>query len=232
MDSRLQQLIQELEDLVAEETEDSYSPWIKRSRLEQLFYQKNGFFIENILQNHGCFDLKILLRKSHIFAIYESPIPKEFYIALLRKTVAGSKKSSIGNQSLFYTLKRPWKVERSMIKELQDDGYSPIPNPVHQLYPIQKKLPYTPQYPSPIISQDDLRLTLVEMIKFLSGNQTGNPVTIDQLNQPFYKNYGQNLRDVRRKIFPDLKLVDLLKTNTEIKLEKIQDTWRITLNIN
>lgn len=232
MDNQLTQLIEELEDLVAEETEDSYSPWIKRSRLEQLFHQKNGFSIENILQDHGYFDLKILLRKSHVFSIYESPIPKEFYIALLRKTVAGSKKSSIGNQSMFYTVKRPWKVEKSMIKELQDDGYSPTPNPVHQLYPIPKNSPYVPKYPPQIISQDDLKFTLVEIIKTLSRNKTENYVTIDELNQPFYKNYGQNLRDVRRKIFPDLNLLDLLKTIPEIKLEKIQDTWRITLNIS
>ncbi|MBD2484624.1 OST-HTH/LOTUS domain-containing protein [Planktothrix sp. FACHB-1365] len=232
MDNRLQQLIKQLENLVVKETEDSDSPWIKGSRLEQLFNQKNGSTIENVLQTHGYYDLKTLLRKSHIFAIYESPIPKEFYIALLRKTVSGSQKSSIGNQPMFYTVKRPWKVEQSMIKELQDDGYLPTPNPIHKLYLTQTNLPYTPKYPAKIISQDDLKCTLVEIVKTLSGKKIENYVTIDELNNPFYKNYGQNLRDVRRKIFPDLNLVDLLQTIPEIKLEKIQDTWRITLNIS
>jgi hypothetical protein len=55
---------------------------------------------------------------------------------------------------------------------------------------------------------------------------------IDELNKIFYSNYGQYLREVRRNIFPDIKLVDILQTIPEIKLEKIQDTWRITLNIS
>jgi hypothetical protein len=226
METRLQQLIQELEDLVQEETEGSNNPWITRSRLDQLFDQKYGSSLENLLQAHGYYDLKLLLRRTNIFAIYESPIPQQFYISLLRKTVSGSPKSSIGNQSMFYTVKRPWKVERSMIKDLQDDGYSPTPRP------IQTNLPDRPKYPARIISQDDLKCTLVEMVRTLSRNKIENPVTIDELNKQFYKNYAQNLRDVRRKICPDLNLVDLLQTIPEIKLEKIQDTGRFTLNIN
>jgi hypothetical protein len=195
METRLQQLIQELEDLIQEETEGSNNPWITRSRLDQLFHQKYGSPLENLLQTHGYYDLKLLLRKTNIFAIYQSPIPQQFYISLLQKTVSGSPKSSIPR-------------------------------------PIKKNSSYRPKYPTKIISQDDLKCTLVEMVRNLSRNKTENPITIDQLNNKFYKNYGQNLRDVRRKICPDLNLVNLLQTIPELKLEKINDTWQITLNIS
>jgi len=48
METRLQQLIQELEDLVEEATESSDHPWITRTILEQLFDQKYGSTLENL----------------------------------------------------------------------------------------------------------------------------------------------------------------------------------------
>ncbi|VXD16335.1 hypothetical protein [Planktothrix paucivesiculata] len=233
METRLQQLIQELEDLVQEETEGSNNPWITRSRLDQLFHQKYGSTLENLLHTHGYYDLKVLLRKTNIFAIYETPIPHKFYIALLRKTVPGYRQSSSSNQSIFYTVKRPWKVERSTIKDLQNQGYSEkcakVSLKIQSSKPISKKFNSTNKK---IQSQDDFKFSLVEIVKYLLSNSPENYVKIDELNKIFYSNYGQYLREVRRNIFPDIKLIDILQTIPELKLEKIEDTWQITLNIS
>jgi hypothetical protein len=221
METRLQQLIQELEDLLEEETESSDHPWITRTLLEQLFDRKYGSALENILQDYGYLDLKTLLRTSNIFAIYETPIPHKFYIALLRKTVPGYRQSSSSNQSMFYTVKRPWKVERSTIKDLQNQGYSEkcakVSPKIHSSKPISKK--FNPANKK-IKSQDDFKFCLVEIVKYLLSNNPENYVKIDELNKIFYSNYGQYLREVRRNIFPDIKLVDILQTIPEIKLEK------------
>ncbi|WRH66021.1 MAG: hypothetical protein RSE13_20355 [Planktothrix sp. GU0601_MAG3] len=231
METRLQHLVQKLEELVEEETESSDHPWLTRTVLEQLFDQKYGSSLENILQDYGYFDLKTFLRKSHIFAIYETPIPQNFYISLLRKTVPGHKQSSISNQSMFYTIKRPWKVERPMIKDLQDDGYSAkytqIPTKKNQSSNQISKT-FNPIYKK-IESQDDFKFSLVEIVKTLLGNKK-NYVTIDELNNQFYTNYDQSIKEVRSKIYPNIKLIDLLQTIPELKLEKIQNTWRITLD--
>ncbi|SKB16124.1 hypothetical protein PL11201_80434 [Planktothrix sp. PCC 11201] len=230
METRLQHLIQELEDLVEGETESSDHPWLTRTVLEQLFHQKYGSTLENILQDYGYFDLKTFLRKSHIFAIYETPIPQNFYISLLRKTVPGYRQSSSSNQSMFYTVKRPWKVEKSTIKDLPNQGYSKKSAKVSpknkSSKPISKKFNPTNKK---IQSQDDLKFCLVEIVKYLLSNNRENYVKIDEINTIFYSNYGQNLREVRCNIFPDIKLIDILQTIPELKLEKIQNTWRITL---
>ena len=233
METRLQQLIQELEDLVEEETESLNNPWITRSRLDELFHQKYGSTLENLLQTHGYYDLKVLLRKTNIFAIYETPIPHKFYIALLRKTVSGYRQSSWDSKSMFYTVKRPWKVDRSMIKDLQNQGYSEksakVSPTIQSSKPISKKFNPTNKT---IKSQDDFKFCLVEIVKYLLSNSPENYVKIDELNKIFYRNYGQYLREVRRNIFPDIKLIDILQTIPELKLEKIKDTWQITLNIS
>jgi hypothetical protein len=233
METRLLQLIQELEDLVQEETEGSNNPWITRSRLDELFHQKYGSTLENLLQTHGYYDLKVLLRKTNIFAIYETPIPHKFYIALLQKTVPGYEHSSSSNQSMFYTVKRPWKVERCMIKDLQDEGYSEkcakVAPKIQSSKPIFKKFNPTNKK---IKSQDDFKFYLVEIVKYLLSNNPGNYIKIDELNKMFYSNYGQYLREVRCNIFPDIKLIDILQTIPELKLEKIEYTWQITLSIS
>ncbi|VXD12853.1 hypothetical protein PL8927_210016 [Planktothrix serta PCC 8927] len=217
METRLQQLIQKLEDLVEEETESSDHPWITRTLLEQLFHQEYGSTLENILQDYGYLDLKTFLRTSNIFAIYETPIPHKFYIALLRKTVPGYRQSSSSNQSMFYTVKRPWKVDRCLIKDLQNEGYLPTDTSK------QKNISDRSNYPDQIISKDDFKRALIEIVK------AKRFVDFDELNREFYKIYNQSIRGFRLKLFPDLKLIDILQTIPELKLEKIQNTLQITL---
>jgi OST-HTH/LOTUS domain len=217
METRLQQLIQELEDLLEEETESSDHPWITRTLLEQLFHQEYGSALENILQDYGYLDLKTFLRTSNIFAIYETPIPHKFYIALLRKTVPGYRQSSSRNQSMFYTVKRPWKVDRCLIKDLQNEGYLPTDTSK------QKNISDRSNYPDQIISKYDFKRALIEIVK------AKKTVDFDELNRDFYKIYNQSIRGFRLKLFPDIKLIDILQTIPELKLEKIQNTLQITL---
>jgi hypothetical protein len=222
----LKALFNALENLVVTESQLTGIPWLSLSRLNELFSEKYGMEIEDFLQSQkSSLSLILILRKSQIFSIYRTQNMEELYIALLREIISAPQQSfSSHSSSRSYQLKRPWKIDGRLVKMLRSEEIQVIEEPK------KTKTLDQPQLKLQIESLEDLKQTLVKLLKILARSSREQSLTVAALTSKFYQEFQQPLRSVVRKVCPEAKLLDLLQTLPEVNLKQVDRTWQITLN--
>lgn len=217
------QLLEELENLIALESDKNGNPWIRVTKLAEVFYKKYGVSLEEVAKVQGYKDgLSSFLTSSRRFSIYATPIPQEFYVALLQAVVPGFHQSQAS--SIKYTIKRPWKVDGSLVRMLQDEGTEEIlPSQAHRISE------YQPILISEIKSVTDLKIALREIINSMTENHPKKIVTIALLSKKFHTYYKQPIRTVIRSVCPDLKLIELLQTIPSLHVQKVDNDWQMAV---
>lgn len=217
------QLLEELEYLIVIESAKNGTPWIQVDKLTELFDKKYRVSLEVLAKIQGYSDgLRSLLTSSGRFSIYATPIPQEFYVALLQAVVPSFHQSQ--TTSIKYRIKRPWKVDGSLLRMLQDSGAEEIsPRQVHRISEYQPILAFD------IKSVTDLEIAFIEIIKSLTANHPKKIVTIAVLSKKFHDYYKQPIRTVMRSVCPDMKLIELLQTIPNLHVQKVDNDWRITV---
>ena len=115
--SSLQQLFEQLEHLIALESDRSGSPWVSVTRLSQLFQAKYKVSLEKVAKKQGCGNpLRSLFKGDKRFgdkrfSIYGTPIPQEFYVALFQAVtpILHEPQATLGRCKV----KQSWKIDRS-----------------------------------------------------------------------------------------------------------------------
>lgn len=206
----LQQLLTELENFIALESQRNGNPWISMARLSELFYEKYGISPEDLAKIQGyCNSLRNLLKSGKRFSIYSTQIPQEFYVALLHTIVPEFQQSqTTARHPIQYTIKRPWKVDGRLIEMLKAEDAEKISKYQAQKLPDPE---YQPNLIPKIKSINDLEFILVELVRSLTANNPKKFVTIAVISKKFCTYYKQPIRTVIRSICPDLKLIELLQ---------------------
>lgn len=217
------QLLEELENLIVIESGKNVNPWIHVTKLTEVFYKKYGVSLEEVAKVQGYSDgLSSIFTSSGRFSIYATQIPQEFYVAFLQAVVPNFHQSQA--TSIKYRIKRPWKVDGSLLRMLQDSGAEEIsPRQVHRISE------YPPILVFDIKSVTDLEIAFLEIIKSLTTNHPKKIVTIAVLSKKFHDYYKQPIRTVMRSVCPDMKLIELLQTIPSLYVQKVDNDWQITV---
>lgn len=224
--SSLQQLIEELEHLIVLESSRNGNPWIHMARLAELFYEKYRLSPEKMAEFQGYNGgLRSLLASAKRFSIYGTQRPQEFYVALLTNIVPSHSQNQTG--AIQYSIKKPWKVNETLIRMLKSEGAEEI-SPRHS----QRILEYKPLLIPDIKSVEELEIVLIEIIKSLTINHPKQFATVATLSSKFRDYYGQPIRPVVRSVCPDIRLIDLLQTIPNLHVEKVDNDWQITLKLD
>lgn len=225
----LKNLLQELENLIELESQRKGSPWSSAAKLTELFYEKYGVFPEDMAKAQGyAKDLRSLLKSSGRFSIYSTQIPQEFYVTLLKVVVPKSPQSQqTARHPIHYRIKRSWKVDGRLIEWLKAENAQELRN-----YQPRKVPDYQVNLISNIESVDDLKLALIEIVRSLTADNPKNFVTITHLSRKFCDYYKQPIKSVLRSVCPGIKLVNLLQTIPNLRVQKVDDNWQITVNIH
>jgi hypothetical protein len=116
-----EQLLEELENLIRIESHRSNNPWVSIDKLSRIFLEKYTISLERAVQTQGYENtLRNFFRYSKCFSIYGTQTPQDFYVALLAEVIPGY--TSESRQITQYRIKRPWKVDGSLIRMLQSEG--------------------------------------------------------------------------------------------------------------
>ena len=219
----LQQLLEELESLIALQAQSYGNPWVSASKLTELFYKKYKVSPEAVAKSQGCSDgLRNLLRDSKRFSIYDTQAYQEFYVALLQTVVP--RFQQFQTTPIQYRIKRPWKVDGRLFDMLKSEGAENIADyQPHKI--LEQQLNLVPE----IKSVDDLKLSLIEIIKSLTANNQTKFVTIAVLSKKFCDYYRQLIKVVMRNICPHMKLIKLLQTIPNLYVQKVDYYWQVTV---
>ncbi|QZZ21429.1 hypothetical protein J5X98_02870 [Leptothermofonsia sichuanensis E412] len=224
--SSLQQLIEELEKLIAREFNRSGNPWISITKLTELFYKTYEVSPEEVAKVQGYSrNLRSLFMSSGRFSIYGTQVRQEFYVALFQ-TVFPDFHQPQGTP-IKYRIKRPWKVDGGLLRLLKAEGAEEISPPS-----TQSILRYQPALVPEIKSVNDLKIALIEIIKSLTVNHPPKKVTIGELSKNFSNYYKQPIRTVIRSVCPDMKLIELLQTIPGLHIQKLEHDGQITVEIH
>lgn len=200
----LKNLLQELENIIELESQRNNNPWSSAAKLSELFNEKYRVAPEDVAKAQGyAKDLRSLLKSSGRFSIYSTQIPQEFYVALFNVVVP--------------QLQQSQKAEKA--QELRHNQSRKTPN--YQVHPL-----------SNIESVDDLKLALIEIVRSLTANNPKNFVTITHLCRKFCDYYQQPIKAVIRNVCPGIKLIKLLQTIPDLSIQKVDDTWQITVDVH
>jgi hypothetical protein len=227
--SSLQQLLAALATLITEVSHRQENAWVLNTELNRLFCDKYGESIDTALnaQVSGS-ELRNLLchYRSPRFRVHETSNPKEFYIALLDETVPGGVAESV--TTIQYRVKRPWKVDGRLTRMLKSEGAQELPSRWSQ--PARWRRERSKVQPTPvkaIQSKADFEAALISITQILITSE--NPVKMVTLCHKFCAYYGP-IRLVRRRVCPDIKLVDYLQTIPALDVQAVDGHWQITLN--
>ena len=211
------QLLSELENSIVIESQINGSPWVKATRLSELFYEKYGYSLEGEIKSKGYSNcLKTFIRRSsQRLSIYNTPNPQEFYVAFLNDIVPDIQQYQSTATSC-----------QSQEAEVSEDVFNNF---------LSEKIGITNSESQPellfeIKSVNDLEYVLIEIIKSLMATNPQKHVTIAVLSQRFYYYYRQPIRGIRRSLCPDMTLIELLQTIPGLHVEKVDDDWQITVN--
>ncbi len=176
-----EQILQELENSILLESQITGNPWVKATRLRELFYNKYGATLEQEIKLNGYSDsLENFLKSiSQRFSIYNHPNPQEFYVAFLHDIVPDCQES---------------QSTATSYESQEAEGSEESPNTYSSENIIITASEYQPKLVSEIKSVNDLESVLIEIIKSLTANNSQLIVTIAVLSQKFYYYYGQPIR--------------------------------------
>ncbi|MEG5174610.1 hypothetical protein [Microcoleus sp. B3-D7] len=210
---------------MAIESSRNGNPWISVARLTEIFYKKYGLSLEVVAKFQGySYGLRSLLTSSGRFSIYGTPIPQEFYVALLQAVIPSFDEYQATSIKDRMKRKRPEKVYESLPTIVKAEDTEDIsPRQVQRISKYQRILILD------IKSVNDLEIALIEIIKSLIVNQPENFVTIAVLSKKFHEDYKQPIRTVIRSVCPDMKLIEILQTIPSLHLQKQDNDWQITV---
>ncbi len=222
--SSLQQLLEELETLIALESDRSGNPWVSVARLSRLLYKKYRVSLEEVAKTQDYGDsLRTLFRSSKRFSIYGTQNPQNFYVALFQAVIPDSSESQATS---IKHINRTRRLDRNLPRILKAKGTEAI-----QPRSSQRVSQSQPILAPKIKSADALEIALIEIIKSSIANYPEEFVTISQLSRNFYNCYRQTVRTVVRSVYPDLKLIELLQTIPCLHVQKVDYDWQITLQL-
>jgi hypothetical protein len=219
--SSLQHLLEELENLIALESDRKGSPWISVTKLSELFCKKYGVSLEAVAKAQGYSDLRSLFRSSRRFSIYGTQAPQEYYVTLFHTVFPNVDPSQA--TSIRYRIKRSWKVDGGLLRLLKAEGAEEVLTRQAQRISERQSI-----LVSEIKSVNDLKVALIEIIKSLIAIYPKKTVTIAVLSNTFYAHYRQPIRAVIQDVCPDTKLIELLQTIPSLHVHKVDSDWQIT----
>ena len=221
--SSLQQLLEELEHLTALEAQQNGNPWLSVDRVTELFNAKYGIPPEQlaIAQGYGR-DLRSLLKESGRFAIYGTPLPHEFYVALIQAVVPDYPQAQTSPKS--DQAKQAWKANsrsprRAKGKDAEERVHCQTQSPSRQ----QDRLV------SEISSVNDLERALIEIIQSLTATHPNKVIALTLLSYKFSDRHQQPIRAVMRRVCPDMRLAELLQTVPGLEVQRVDDDWQVSL---
>ncbi|WP_448573657.1 hypothetical protein [Trichothermofontia sp.] len=214
------------------------NPWISWERVEQQFFLEVGASLEDCLGSQcNPRAIKRFLRESRLFSIYEKPDFTDFYIALMQDTVPYPSPIS-PQKSSSYRVKRRWKVDYHIAKMIrtefgQSHTHPPASKDQSNTRPIpklrQRDVSFLQDLPSQIDSKSDLERALVILIRYLARGSQDQGISIDQLSRYFLANYKTPIRSIARQYCPSSRLVNLLETIPQFRIEGSGSDLRIFL---
>ncbi|HEY9628454.1 MAG TPA: hypothetical protein V6C84_14225 [Coleofasciculaceae cyanobacterium] len=221
--SSLQQLLEELEHLTALEAQQNGNPWLSIDRVTELFNAKYGMSPEHlaIAQGYGR-DLRSLLKESGRFSIYGTPLPHEFYVALIQAVVFDYPQAQTSSRP--YQAKQAWKANsrsprRAKGKDAEERVHCQTQAPSRQ---SDCSVPE-------ISSVNDLERALIEIIQSLTVIHPNKVIALTPLSCKFSDRYQQPIRAVMRRVCPDMRLAELLQTVPGLEVHKVNDGWQVSL---
>jgi hypothetical protein len=222
--SSLQQLEDELEHLTALEAQQNGNPWLSIDRVTELFHAKYGMSPEHvaIAQGYGR-DLRSLLKESGRFSIYGTPLPHEFYVALLQAVVFDYPQAQTSPKP--DQTKQAWKAnsrspKRTKGKDAEEERVRcQTQSPSRQQDRLVLK----------ISSLNDLELALIEIIRSLTVTHPNEVITLTRVSHSFSDRYQQPIRAVMRRVCPDMRLAELLQTVPGLEVQRVNDDWQVSL---
>ncbi|HEY9625814.1 MAG TPA: hypothetical protein V6C84_00795 [Coleofasciculaceae cyanobacterium] len=221
--SSLQQLLEELEHLTALEAQQNGNPWLSIDRVAELFHAKYGMSPEQlaIAQGYGR-DLRILLKESGRFSIYGTPLPHEFYVALIQAVVFDYPQAQTSPKS--DKAKQAWKASsRSPRKAKGKDAEERVHCQTQS--PSRQQDCLVPE----ISSVNDLELALIEIIRSLTATHPNEVIALTLLSYKFSDRHHQPIRAVMRRVCPDMRLAELLQTVPGLEVQRVNDDWQVNL---
>lgn len=213
----LQRLLEELEYLIAIESDRNGNPWIRVDKLIELFNKKYGVSIKVIAKVQYSDGLRDILTSSGRFSIYGTPIPEQFYVALLQAVVPN-----------FYPLLQKTKINYKIRSSEVDPIVVTDIESVNNLE-ISRMSEVQPILVGDIKSVNDLESALIKIINRLTANHPNKNVTIAILSKKFHDDYKQPIRTVIRSVCSDIKLIELLQTLPSLHVQKVDNDWQITV---
>ncbi|MBD2037461.1 hypothetical protein H6F76_21090 [Leptolyngbya sp. FACHB-321] len=222
LSSSLQQLLEELESLIVLELERSGNSWISVARLAKLFHNQYGISLEEKIKIQGYSDgLRSLLKSSRRFSIYSSPIPQQFYVALLQRIVPDFQQPPI--TTTYYKSERLLKID-GLLKRMKAESTEES-----SCCQAPLKSEHCSSMPTEIKSVNDLEIALMKIIKNLSENNPKKFVLITVLSRKFYDYYQQPIKAIVKSMCPGIKLIELLKTIPDLDVQKVNHVWQVAV---
>jgi hypothetical protein len=189
-----------VEKIVASESARTGNRWLLLYRLNIRLAERYGLSASAMAQQLSqTSSFYDLLATSGQFSLYRTPNPEEFHIAPVLTMRKGKPLLKQGNQSR----------ERH-----QPDRKEPKP--------ALKTIPA-------IHSVDDFEAVLVEIIRGLTTNPDSEKVPLATVCHGFLRLYNQPVRTIRRKVAPDMTLVELLQTIPGLQVQKDEGNWQIAI---
>jgi hypothetical protein len=218
-----QQLLEELGNFIALESGKNDSPWVRVTKISNLFYEKYGVSPEEAFKSLDSRNsLRNFLTNSERFLIYGTPVPQEYYVALSQLVIPSC--DQFRATSIPRRRHRPQRIDSISQKILEMEGTEEI-RP-HQTSRIAK---YQTISPSEIQSIADLEAKLIEIAKSLIGIYPRRTVTLSEVSQKFYEYYKQPVRTIIRNVGSEIKLIELLQTIPGLCIQKVNNEWQITI---
>ncbi len=117
----LEQVLEQLAELMADESEGTGKIWFQRSELDGLFTHRWGFSLETYFEQQDfTTSLRQVLSRQGYFRIYGDQGVHDFYVQFLPEAFLTRKMS--GAPNVQYHIKRPWRIDGRLVKMLQDEG--------------------------------------------------------------------------------------------------------------
>jgi hypothetical protein len=189
-----------VEKIVVSESARTGNRWLSLYGLNIRFAERYGISASAMAQQLSpTASLYNLLATSGQFSLYRTANPDEFHIAPVLPIRKAKPLLKQGNKST----KRP--------------------------QPERKEPNFGPETIPTINSVDDFEAVLVAIIRSLTTNPDSEKVPLATVCHGFLRLYNQPVRAIRRKVAPDMTLIELLQTIPGLQVQKDEGNWQIAL---
>lgn len=189
-----------VKEILAAESARTGHRWLALPQLNRRFAEQYGISASGMAKQLSLTtSLYDLLATSGQFFLYRTPNPEEFHIAPALPIRKDKPLLKQRNQST---------IRHQANRKEPKNGPGTIPE---------------------INSVDDFEAVLLEIIRSLTTNPDSEKVPLPTVCHKFSSVYQQPIRAVRRKVAPDITLVELLQTTPGLQVQKHESDWHIVL---